>query len=319
MQQVRFFTVTEDEQGQRLDNYLLARLKGVPRSAVYRIVRKGEVRVNKGRAKPDRKVCAGDVVRIPPLALAESRAPVKPSDKFCASLENRVLYDQNGLLVVDKPAGVAVHGGSGIQLGLVEALRQMPRFKGFLELVHRLDRDTSGVIMLARKRAVLTDLQERLRAREGVEKTYLALVQGRWPANLPYIDVPLLRTVLANNERLVRVHKDGKESLTRFRVLARNPKATLMQARPVTGRTHQIRVHAKHAGCALVGDRKYGDNPENISLAQLAGNRLFLHAYSLKFEFLGESMVFRAQLPDELHHCLRRLEMDPESALLGLK
>lgn len=310
MAQVSFYTVTEDEHGQRLDNYLLSRLKGVPKSAIYKIVRKGEVRVNKGRAKPDRRLTAGDVVRVPPIRVADSKTPPKPSQKLSGTLESAILFDKDGLLVVNKPGGIAVHGGSGISLGLVEALRQMAPYQGFLELVHRLDRETSGCIMMARKRTVLKTLQDQLRQREGIEKTYLALVQGQWPSNQTYVDAPLLRTLLPNNERIVKVHKEGKPSMTRFRVLAKHPLVTLVEAKPISGRTHQIRVHAKHAGCPLVGDEKYGDTSLSMELKTFGVERLFLHAVGLDLEWNDSTFRFRAPLPYSLIKVLQKLQIN---------
>jgi 23S rRNA pseudouridine955/2504/2580 synthase len=308
-QQVQFFTVSADEEGQRLDNYLVTRLKGVPKSAVYRVIRKGEVRVNKGRAKPERRLQAGDQVRVPPLRLAESAPPAVPGQSLVHHLQRAVLHDAEGLLIVNKPAGLAVHGGSGVNLGLIEALRQMPGAGGFLELVHRLDRETSGCVMIARKRSVLKLFQEALRQREGVQKTYLALVQGRWPDGVSEVTAPLKRYVQNNGERIVRVHQEGKESLTRFTVQERYKRATLVAASPVTGRTHQIRVHALHKGCPLAGDEKYGDTPLNASLRDECGlRRLFLHAAELQIDIPGwVPLKVQAPLPDDLQQVLLNL------------
>ena len=309
-EQVRFVTVTSDEHGQRLDNFLASRLKGVPKSAIYRLVRKGEVRVNKGRSKPDRRLADGDVVRLPPVRTASSTEPPKPSARLTTTLEHAILFDADGLVVVNKPSGLAVHGGSGVNLGLVEALRQLPEYKGFLELIHRLDKDTSGCVMLARKRAVLQEVQDKLRARDGVQKTYIALVQGAWPNHLSEVNVPLLRMVMPNNERIVKVHKEGKPSITQFRVLARCEHLTLVEAHPVTGRTHQIRVHAKHVGCPLVGDDKYGDTPLNSKLSAMGSARLFLHAYQLKLTLKDQHLAFTAPLPSELQRTLKLLGVE---------
>jgi 23S rRNA pseudouridine955/2504/2580 synthase len=305
---VQLFTVSEDEEGQRLDNYLVTRMKGVPKSAVYRVIRKGEVRVNKGRAKPDRRLQNGDVVRVPPLRLAESQPVAAPGQSLVHHLQHAVLHDQDGLLIVNKPAGLAVHGGSGISLGLIEALRQMPGHQGFLELIHRLDRETSGCVMVARKRSVLKYFQERLREREGVQKSYLALVQGSWPKNVTLVDVPLKRLVQNNGERIVRVSSDGKPSMTRFEVLEKFAKATLMRASPVTGRTHQIRVHALYKGCPLVGDDKYGDTSLDQSFREIGSRRLFLHAEQLDLTLPdGTLLQVVAPLPDDLGDLLLKL------------
>lgn len=311
---VQLFTVSEDEEGQRLDNYLVTRMKGVPKSAVYRVIRKGEVRVNKGRAKPDRRLQNGDVVRVPPLRMADTQPVAAPGQSLVHHLQNAILYDQGGLLIVNKPAGLAVHGGSGISLGLIEALRQMPGHQGFLELIHRLDRETSGCVMVARKRSVLRHFQERLREREGVQKAYLALVQGSWPKNVTSVDVPLKRFVQNNDERIVRVSAEGKPSLTRFDVLEKFAEATLMRAYPVTGRTHQIRVHALYKGCPLVGDEKYGDTTLSQTFRQLGGKRLFLHAEQLNLVLPdGENICVRAPLPDDLNELLLKLRQATNS------
>lgn len=311
---VQLFTVSEDEEGQRLDNYLVTRMKGVPKSAVYRVIRKGEVRVNKGRAKPDRRLQNGDVVRVPPLRMADAQPVATPGQSLVHHLQNAILYDQGGLLIVNKPAGLAVHGGSGISLGLIEALRQMPGHQGFLELIHRLDRETSGCVMVARKRSVLRHFQERLREREGVQKAYLALVQGSWPKNVTSVDVPLKRFVQNNDERIVRVSAEGKPSLTRFDVLEKFAEATLMRAYPVTGRTHQIRVHALYKGCPLVGDEKYGDTALSQTFRQLGGKRLFLHAEQLNLVLPdGENICVRAPLPDDLNELLLKLRQATNS------
>ncbi len=315
---VQWVVVTEDEQGQRLDNFLATRLKGLPKSALYRLIRKGEVRVNKGRAKPDRRLSAGETVRIPPVRMQDKAQPPKPSEQLATTLDAAVLFEQDGLVVVNKPAGIAVHGGSGIHLGLVEALRQLERFKGFLELVHRLDRETSGCIMLARKRSVLKHLQTLLRDRAGVEKTYIALVQGEWPANRDCVDVPLQRITLPHGERLVKVHRDGKPAVTQFRVLAKGKSVTLVEAKPITGRTHQIRVHAKHVGCPLVGDDKYGDTPFNTELKRRGVNRLFLHAAKLSVEMSDECLHFEAPLPPDLQNTLAMLAVQLPNSELGL-
>lgn len=305
---VQLFTVSADEDGQRLDNYLVTRLKGVPKSAVYRVIRKGEVRVNKGRAKPERRLQAGDVVRVPPLRLAETQPLAAPGQSLVQHLQDAVLYDEGGLLIVNKPAGLAVHGGSGISLGLIEALRQMPGHHGFLELIHRLDRETSGCVMIARKRSVLKYFQEGLRERQGVRKSYLALVQGRWPKGVTQVDVPLKRFLQNDGERIVRVNAEGKPSLTRFEVLEVFPQATLVRASPVTGRTHQIRVHALHKGCPLVGDDKYGDTALNESLRGQGSRRLFLHAEKLELTLPdGKILSVAAPLSDDLDNLLLKL------------
>lgn len=300
-QQVQLLTVTADQEGQRLDNFLSSRLKGVPKAALYRIIRTGQIRVNKGRIKPDYRVRSGDVVRLPPMIVSDTQVPARPSAPVIELLREAVLYHKDGLLIVNKPSGMAVHGGSGISLGLIEALRQTGDYPGFLELVHRLDRDTSGCVMVARKRSVLKYFQEALRQRQFVEKRYLALVQGDWPAGCTSVDEPLKRFVLANGERVVRVRADGKAARTEFKVIQRYEQATLVEARPITGRTHQIRVHAKHVGCPLVGDLKYGDTALCQKLSASGFQRLFLHAASLSLKLpSGDNLRVEAALPSAL-------------------
>ncbi len=306
--EVQYFEVSINEENQRLDNYLSSRLKGVPKSALYRIIRQGQVRVNKGRAKPDRKLAVGDLVRVPPIRVADPKMQKAPGTSLSEALNRSVLLDQEGLVIINKPSGLAVHGGSGVSLGLIEALRQLPEFKGFLELIHRLDKETSGCIMVARKRSTLHWFQSMLRERRGIKKRYIALVQGTWPDNIKDVDAPLKRFVLGDGSRLVRVRPDGKEAHTRFRVLERLQDATLVEAMPLTGRTHQIRVHASYVGCPLVGDLKYGETSLNSSLARYGFNRLFLHAASLQFSFPdGVSCSVSAALPLELENALDRL------------
>jgi 23S rRNA pseudouridine955/2504/2580 synthase len=236
-----------------------------------------------------------------------------PGQSLIHHLQHAVLHDVDGLLIVNKPAGLAVHGGSGVSLGLIEALRQMPGNVGFLELIHRLDRETSGCVMIARKRSVLKLFQDALRQREGIRKTYQALVQGAWPKGVSLVDVPLKRFVQNNGERIVRVHQEGKDSTTRFAIVEKFRDATLVEASPITGRTHQIRVHAQHQGCPLVGDDKYGDTPLNLSLRDYGSRRLFLHAAGLDITIPDWApLSIRTPLPDELHQLLLNLPKFPE-------
>ncbi|MDX5379565.1 MAG: RluA family pseudouridine synthase [Halomonas sp.] len=304
---VQWVEVGEGQSGQRVDNFLITRLKGVPRTLVYRIVRKGEVRVNKKRVKADYRLQMGDVVRIPPLKLAPREAVKQVSDGLRNLLAGSVLVEGPGWLVLNKPAGLPVHGGSGVKIGLIEALRQVREDLDFLELVHRLDRDTSGCLLLAKSRPALLALNESLKHHQ-MDKRYLALVAGRWPARREYVSARLDRYDAGNGERRVRVDAAGKVARTRFAVREALPKATLIEAEPVTGRTHQIRVHAAHAGYPLLGDDKYGSR-EGESLARHLGlSRLFLHAESLTFPepSSGRPVQIRAPLPDELEAALRR-------------
>jgi len=307
---VQLHTITEANEGQRLDNFLLGHLKGVPKSMIYRIIRKGEVRVNKGRAKPERKLVLGDIVRIPPVREAEGKVPVKASSGLRQLLTDSILYEDKALMVVNKPSGLAVHGGSGISLGLIESLRQMVPENSFLELVHRLDRDTSGCVLVAKKRSMLVYLQDLFRGEKKIDKRYMALVKGRWPNRGKVVDAPLQKNELQSGERVVRVSLDGKASKTEFEVVQRFEESTLIEARPITGRTHQIRVHALHKGHPLVGDEKYGDEDFNRQMKSAGSKRLFLHAASLSFplpEGAGRLQV-KAPLPSELQTVLNNLE-----------
>ena len=308
---VSFENVDADQAGQRLDNFLMARLKGVPKSRIYNIIRKGEVRVNKGRSKPDYKIASGDQIRIPPVRVAEKEALAKPSNVMTKLLENSILFENDGLLVINKPPGLAVHGGSGISLGLIETLRQMRPDARYLELIHRLDRDTSGCIMIAKKRSMLRHLQAALREKNtsGISKIYNALVIGEWPKSCRRVDAPLLKSEIANDERIVRVHPDGKPSLTEFKVLQSYTNCSLVEAKPITGRTHQIRVHAQHMGHGLIGDEKYGDDEFNKAMRALGVKRLFLHAAELGF-YLPEAKeltIVKAPLAQDLADVISRL------------
>jgi 23S rRNA pseudouridine955/2504/2580 synthase len=304
---VAMATVTEDQLGQRLDNFLMVRLKGVPKSAIYRMIRKGEVRVNKGRIKPEYKLQVGDVVRIPPAHTKPVRDNVFVGDSLKMQLEAAILYEDDGLIVINKPSGLAVHGGSGVSLGVIEALRLMRPKQRFLELVHRLDRDTSGCLMVAKKRSVLKKLHEDLRdGRMG--KTYLALLWGRWNGLEHRIEAPLRKFHLPSGERVVRVSADGKPSLTLFRQLELYGNATLVEAKPITGRTHQIRVHAQFAGHAIAGDDKYLHREQSAYFADKGLKRLFLHAAKLELvDLAGQKRFFEAPLPQDLTQFLTKL------------
>lgn len=307
---VQYLTISPDEAGQRLDNYLSRILKRVPRSLIYRIIRKGEVRVNKGRAKPDRKLEGGDIVRVPPIKLDSPSVASKPGKNLSELLKASVLYEDSGLIVINKPSGLAVHGGSGIKLGLVEALRQI-RDDHYLELVHRLDRDTSGCIMLAKKRSVLRALHRKLRDDRDINKQYLALVKGKWSKRRGSVDAPLLKRELPGGEGVVKVDIEGKASKTLFEVVERFDDVTLMRAKLITGRTHQIRVHALHVGHPLVGDEKYGDEAFNKIMKARGVRRLFLHAASLSFSLEeGKTINVQAPLSQDLQSALDQLKRD---------
>ncbi len=309
--QVQHVEIDADQAGQRVDNFLMARLKRVPKSRIYNILRKGEVRVNKGRCKPDYKLAEGDIIRIPPVRVTEKATPPQPSNVLTNRLEDSILFENDGLLVINKPPGLAVHGGSGVSLGLIEVLRQMRPDARYLELIHRLDRDTSGCIMIAKKRSMLRHLQAALRnkGQSGVRKVYQALVNGVWPIACRRVDAPLLKSEVGDGERIVKVDHEGKPSLTEFAILQNFRDFTLIEARPITGRTHQIRVHAQYAGHSLVGDEKYGSDQVNESMRRLGLKRLFLHAAELGFYLPDQSelTVVRAPLASDLAGPLAKL------------
>jgi 23S rRNA pseudouridine955/2504/2580 synthase len=293
--------VGEESAGQRLDNFLIRELKGVPKTHVYRIIRSGEVRVNKGRAAADTRVEMGDTVRVPPVRMASDTAkpPVAPARDF------PVLFEDDHLIAIDKPAGVAVHGGSGVSFGVIEQLRQARPQAKMLELVHRLDRETSGILLVAKKRSALTHLQDQFRDRE-TGKTYLALVAGAWPANKKVIDLPLHKYLQADGERRVKVvardDPDGMRAITLVKVAQKLGAFTLLEVTIKTGRTHQIRVHLAASGHSIAGDDKYGDFELNKSLQKQGLKRMFLHAWRLQFNHpaTGERVELTAPLPPEL-------------------
>ena len=298
--QVKKLEVGEEQAGQRLDNYLLRELKGVPKTHVYRIIRSGEVRVNKGRASAETRVEAGDVIRVPPVRTAE-----KSTTRPAPARDFPVLFEDDALIAIDKPAGVAVHGGSGVSFGVIEQLRQARPAAKMLELVHRLDRETSGILLVAKKRSALTKLQDQFRERE-TGKTYLALVAGAWPANKKVIDVPLHKYLQADGERRVKVvakdDPDGMRAITLVQVAQKLRDLTLLEVTIKTGRTHQIRVHLAASGHPIAGDDKYGDFDLNKRLAKEGLKRMFLHAWRLQFTHpaSGERMELSAPLPPQL-------------------
>ncbi len=298
---VELVRVDGELDGQRIDNFLMARVKGVPRSHLYRVMRRGEVRVNKGRVKPSYRLQEGDLVRIPPLRTAVADEAPRPPRNLLERLERSVLYEDERLIAVDKPAGLAVHGGSGLSYGLIEAMRVL-RPSVDLALVHRLDRDTSGCLLLAKRRSALRELHRQLRA-NAVEKRYIALLGGQLTRQKVVVDAPLRKNTLQSGERVVRVDADeGKAARTIFRVLGRIAGLTLVEAELVTGRTHQIRVHAANLGMPVAGDEKYGDQGVNRRLRQLGLKRLFLHAAALSFapESGTGAIRIEAPLPAEL-------------------
>lgn len=309
---VQFVTIDSAHAGQRIDNFLLSYLKGVPKSRIYRIVRKGEVRVNKGRIKPEYKLADGDTVRIPPIRVSERETPPRPGSQLSALIESSILFENDDLLIVNKPSGLAVHGGSGVSLGLIESLRQIRTEQRFLELVHRLDRDTSGCIMVAKKRSSLRYIQQQLRE-GGVQKYYSALVDGRWPNRRKSVKAPLIKNQLSSGERIVKTAAEGTEgakaSLTEYRVLERFEGCTLVEAKPITGRTHQIRVHCQSVGCSIIGDDKYCDTEVNKTYRQKGLKRLFLHASRLQLSLPDKTpLVIDAPMGEDLTEVLGYLK-----------
>lgn len=306
--QVCYVDIGPEQSGQRLDNFLIKTLKGVPKSRIYRLLRKGEVRVNKGRVKADSRLKEGDIVRLPPIRVAERGEMPAVGRQLKQYLANNVLFEDDGLLIINKPSGLAVHGGSGVSLGAIEALRAEHPELRFLELVHRLDRDTSGCLMLAKKRSVLLELQQAMQ-RNNIEKRYIALAKGRWPKGKNTINAPLRKNTLQSGERMVRVDVSGKASVTHFKILQQFPSATLLDIKLETGRTHQIRVHCQFAQQPLAGDSKYGDEHYNESLKESGLKRLFLHASSLRFKhpLSGDWVDVEAPLPADLAKVLTKL------------
>jgi 23S rRNA pseudouridine955/2504/2580 synthase len=307
---VREVTVGEDSDGQRIDNFLLKILKGVPKSRIYRILRKGEVRVNKGRIKPEYRLKSGDLVRIPPIRVSEKPKPASPGQRIKQLLDNSILYEDKALLILNKPSGMAVHGGSGVSLGVIEALRAMRPEAHFLELAHRLDRDTSGCLVIAKKRSALRAFQQLLRE-DGMEKVYMALVKGRWQGGKRRIDAPLRKNTLKSGERIVTVSEDGKSSLSIFSPETIYKDCSLMRVKLITGRTHQVRVHALYSGHPIAGDDKYGDAAFNRQMAEKGLKRLFLHARELRFT-LPDSVTIHVEAPldENLQAILNKLEAE---------
>ncbi|MCG7984913.1 MAG: 23S rRNA pseudouridine(955/2504/2580) synthase RluC [Candidatus Thiodiazotropha lotti] len=307
---VRFIDITQEEAGQRIDNYLIRQLKGAPKSYVYRILRKGEVRVNKGRVKAHYKLKCGDSVRLPPMRLsARAEQGGRIPDNLLDLLRSAVVYEDERILVVNKPSGLAVHGGSGVNFGVIEILRQLRSGEKHLELVHRLDRDTSGCLLLSKKRSALRTLHELIRENR-LDKRYLALLHGSWRKGVQTVDMPLKKNTLQGGERVVRVDAEGKPSQTIFRRIERFTEATLVEAELITGRTHQIRVHSQWLGSPVLGDQKYGDAAANRAFRDKGLKRLFLHAYKLGLRWPGEKrqLTIEAPLPDVLSQVLAKLK-----------
>jgi 23S rRNA pseudouridine955/2504/2580 synthase len=280
---VELITIGIDAHAQRIDNFLITHWKGVPKSRIYRLIRKGEIRVNKKRVKPETRLLTGDLLRLPPVRMADPVAMERPGDSVLAAIRDSILFENEDLLIINKPQGIAVHGGTGQRTGVIEALRWLRTEEGteaFLELAHRIDKETSGCLVICKNARVLKLVQEAFKARR-VTKIYLALVHGRWPRDLNKINAPLLKTVINSDEKVVKISEEGKQSETHFKVINEFDKATLLEVHPLTGRMHQIRVHCQHAGHPIVGDPKYtvdgAGSPQR-------GHRLCLHAASVSFE-----------------------------------
>lgn len=305
---VQLIDIGEEQAGQRIDNFLIRILKGAPRTLVYRILRKGEVRVNKGRIKPTYRLQAGDIVRVPPVRLSASQN-IPPGQKALKRVQASIIHEDDVLLILNKPSGIAVHGGSGVNYGIIEALRTLRPDAPFLELVHRLDRDTSGCLMIAKRRSALRNLHDQMRTKK-MDKRYLALVKGEWKGGEKRVDVKLQKITLKSGERVVKVSEDGKESLSLFKAVRVYKGASLLSVKLISGRTHQVRVHAAHLGMQLAGDEKYGDAGFNKSMEKLGLRRLFLHAERLSLEHpkTGERFTISAPLNDELQQVLNKLE-----------
>ena len=316
---VSLITVAEHEAGQRLDNYLIKILKGVPKSHIHRIIRAGEVRLNKKRCKPDSRIQTGDLLRIPPVRTAEKQRSSENRAQAVPAREFTIIYEDDALLVIDKPAGIAVHGGSGVSFGVIEQIRRARPEARYLELVHRLDKDTSGLLMIAKKRSALVKLHEAIR-NDHPKKIYLALGVGRLPNDRFHIKLPLFKYTGAQGEKMVRVSEDGQSAHTIFRVLNRFSDdllhqvglshLTLVQATLKTGRTHQIRVHLQSQQCPIAGDERYGDYQANKRLQKLGLKRMFLHAAELHLDhpLTGEKLILKAPLPQDLAQFVLMLE-----------
>lgn len=302
---VRKVNVSEDEAGQRIDNFLARYLKGVPKSHIYRILRRGEVRVNSGRIRAQYKVCAGDTVRIPPVRISES----KPGHVPGINLEQHVLFENPRLLVINKPSGIAVHGGSGLSYGIIEALRAERSTAPYLELGHRLDRETSGCLVIAKRRSFLRAFHEQLQQGQ-VKKLYLALVDGQWQGGKRTVDVPLRKNQLRGGERMVSVDPEGKTAISIFRPVSVYQDTSLVEVELKTGRTHQIRVHGQHIGHPLAGDEKYGDEQFNRRMRAIGLRRMFLHAHIIEFvdPYDDEVITVSSPLDENVRTVLGHLE-----------
>lgn len=305
---VRFLEIDATREGQRLDNFLIATLKGVPKSRIYRILRRGEVRINRGRTRPDYRLQAGDIVRIPPIRTAAAPAKIADNQDF-SWLDQRIIHEDEHLIAIDKPAGLAVHGGSGLSFGLIEALRQWRPNAPMLELVHRLDRETSGCLLIAKSRPALLAMHGQLQEGD-VDKRYLALIKGSWRSGVRRVQAGLEKNHPSSPTRMVRVAEEGKAATSEFTPQRKFEGMMLVEIKLLTGRTHQARVHAVHLGHPIAGDDKYGDREFNRHLRGLGLKRLFLHAASLNFKHpvLASKMRIQSPLAPDLAAVLEQLD-----------
>lgn len=305
MNNVQYRDITDEEEGQRLDNYLIRLLKGVPKSHIYRIIRGGEVRINKKRAQASSRLVRGDSIRIPPIRISQKK-DIQVNAGLLQKLHNAIIFEDNNLLVINKPAGIAVHGGSGLSLGIIEALRKTRSDLSYIELVHRLDKETSGCLLLAKKRSTLRAIQALLEARK-VTKIYWALLYRPWQEKkTTIVNAALEKNILKSGERLVVVNETGKPSQTHFKLLENYQQACWVEASPKTGRTHQIRVHCAHLGHPIVGDEKYA-KPEPIDGLESVKSRLYLHARAIQFNLNEKEYRFEANLDDLFSETLKKL------------
>ena len=306
MSEVSYKEIGIEEEGQRLDNYLIRILKGVPKSHIYRIIRGGEVRINKKRSQASSRLHTGDMIRIPPIRISDSKE-IFVGDALAKRLKECIIFEDPYLLVINKPAGIAVHGGSGLSLGVIEALRKTRQDLSYLELVHRLDKDTSGCLLLAKKRSTLRAIQALLEARE-VQKTYWALLTHPWEGKKKVtVNAALEKNILKSGERVVSVKDEGKASETAFKLLENYQQACWVEASPKTGRTHQIRVNSAHLGHVIVGDEKYGSLAGEVEGIDNHHHRLYLHARAIQFELNGTKQLFQANLDERFANTLKQL------------
>jgi len=306
---VQLIEIKEDQDGQRLDNFLARVLGSIPKSMIYRIIRKGEVRVNKGRIKPNHRLKTGDLVRVPPVRLETETTRKRLPDALLAEIRQCILFENDDCIVIDKPSGLAVHGGSGLHFGVLDVMRAIRPENDYLELVHRIDRETSGCLMLAKNRKTLVFMHEQLKQKQ-ITKKYLAGVEGHWQDGKKTVSAPLMKNSIQGGERIVEVNPDGKEAISHFKLIQHYNRLSLVEVDIQTGRTHQIRVHAAHEGHPVAGDKKYGNKTYNSWIKERGLKRLFLHAYWLEFYLPGQSerTQINSPLSDELQIVLNNLE-----------